>query len=175
MAQSNESLARQLLFRLRQADEFYAGVVLDWREMINEVLPIDNLSIKDVVAPFSFLVNQVTYIGHMTAPQYDFLKGYTDNIDNFVKGLALILTNLNAKGLGAMVSIMQGLDKPAVPTQSNRAKAVVFETLEIIPVGEQGCCTIGGQKYDGLTETYCITGLGGTNWTAGTCSGIETP
>jgi hypothetical protein len=97
----------------------------------------------------------------MTQKQYDYLKGQMSSPRKFADAIARVLRDSDARVRDALADLNKALG-------SAKGSAAAALTGDPVPIPVAGCCTVGTQKFDGVSQVYCEIGLGGS-WQAGPC------
>ncbi|MGO9469993.1 MAG: hypothetical protein ACLQIB_21785 [Isosphaeraceae bacterium] len=158
---SDDQRIREGLKFLTQADK---AVIRASRPLEILTGTVNPPGIRDLLDQFFFSVSGNIYGGVMTQAQFTYLQGYTDSLANFADAISRLLIKNNGNVVEALTAASAALDAPVVQHGAATAQGGV-------PVPQVGCCNYDSTQCDGITQTYCQTGLQG-QWSSHPCVGL---
>jgi len=157
---SDDQRIREGLKFLTQADKAVIRASVPLEILTGTVNPP---GIRDLLDQFFFNVSGNIYGGVMTQAQFTYLQGYTDSLTSFADAISRVLIKNNGNVVDALNALSAALDAPIIQHAAGAAQSGV-------PVPPVGCCNYDSTQCDGITQTYCQTGLQG-QWSSHPCVG----
>jgi hypothetical protein len=134
---------------------------------------------SNLLGNHSFTIEGFVFKGTMTLDQYNYLNEFADTLEDFFTKLSLLLLGYEANIVNILASLNVALD---VPNSASMKKSAHKGKVKHVSVGNGGGVApppvLGSCNYDtapcvdGVSQSFCVGGLGG-EWSTEACNKIR--